>query len=169
MTNENMVIVKTLERCFVERIDREMSNFVETVEDKTQNAILTTIDSIVAPKIELAFRLINASSGQDATSFTAISERGEEIGITACFENVSEGNVTLHVLNMNAQTRNNIPDEVSELSVPGAHYDRQSHTHHSFFVSEVDFVIFHNQTSSISLKSQCSCCSTGALTISVYQ
>ena len=31
---------------------------------------------------------------------------------------------------MNDETRNNIPDEVSELSLPETHFDRQSHTHH---------------------------------------
>ena len=56
VTNENTVNVKNLERCFIERIDREMSIIVDTVEDRIQNAILTAIDSIVAPKIELAIR-----------------------------------------------------------------------------------------------------------------
>ena len=55
-TNENVVNVETLERCFNERIDREMNNIVDTVEDRIQNAILTAIDNIVAPKIELAVR-----------------------------------------------------------------------------------------------------------------
>ena len=49
--NENTVNVKTLERCFNKRIDREMSNFVDTVEDSIQNAVFTAIDNIVAPKI----------------------------------------------------------------------------------------------------------------------
>ena len=76
VTNENTVNVKTLERCFNERIDREKSNIVETVEDRFQNAILTAIDIIVAHKIEWAIRSINESSERDATSVTAISERG---------------------------------------------------------------------------------------------
>ena len=62
IVNENAMNVKTLERCFNERIDREMSNIVDTFEDMIQNAILTAIDSIVAPKIESAIRSINASS-----------------------------------------------------------------------------------------------------------
>ena len=37
--NENVVNVKTLERCFNEKIDTEMSNIVDTVEDRIQNAI----------------------------------------------------------------------------------------------------------------------------------
>ena len=56
--------------CFNEKIDRETSNVVATVEDRIQNAILTAIDSIVAPQIELAIRSINASSGRDVTSVT---------------------------------------------------------------------------------------------------
>ena len=124
MTNETTVNVKTLESCFNERIDREMSNFVETVEDRIQNSISTSIDSIVAPKIELANRSVNASSGRDATSVTEISERGEHIGNTAPFENASENNNVLHISNVNDEIRNKIPNEVSELSVPGTRFDR---------------------------------------------
>ena len=74
--NESMVNVKTLEMCFNKRIDREISNIVDTVQDRTQNATLTAIDNIVVPKIELQMRSINASSGRDVTSVTANSERG---------------------------------------------------------------------------------------------
>ena len=62
-----------------------MCNIVDTVEERIQNAILTAIDSIVAPKIELATRSKNASSGQDGASVTANSERGEHIEVTARF------------------------------------------------------------------------------------
>ena len=128
--NGNAMSMKTLERCFNERIDREMSNIVDTVEDRIQNAILTAIENIVAPEIELAIRSINASSGQDATSVSANSERKERVGINASFENASKNNCTLDVSNVNDETRHNIPDEVSELSAPEIHFDRQSHTHH---------------------------------------
>ena len=126
--NENAVNVKTLERCFNEKIDREMCNIVDTVEDRNQNATRTVIDSMNAPKIELAVRLTNASSGRDAASVMASSELGENIGVTASFENVSERNSTLHMLNTYDETRNKLPDEASELSVPDTHFDRQPHT-----------------------------------------
>ena len=42
--------VKTLERCFNEKIDGQMGNIVDTVEDKFQNAILTAVDSFDTPK-----------------------------------------------------------------------------------------------------------------------
>ena len=73
----------------------EMSDIVDTVEDKNQNAFLTAIDSIITPKIELVFKSINASSGQYATSDMAGSECVKHIGITAPFENVFERNNTL--------------------------------------------------------------------------
>ena len=97
--NESAVDGKTLERCFNERIDREMSNIVDTVEDRIQNAISASIDNIVAPKIGIAIRSINASSGQDITSVTANSERGERVGINASSENASE-NMTYNVYQM---------------------------------------------------------------------
>ena len=130
VVNGNAMSVKTLERCFNERIDREMSNIVDTVEDRIQNAILSAIENIVAPKTELAIRSINSSSGRDATSVSANSERRERVGINASFENASKNNDTLDASNVNDETRRNNPDEVSELSVPETHFDRQAHTHH---------------------------------------
>ena len=43
VVNENVMKAKTLERCYNERIDREMSIFVDTVKDRIQKAILTAI------------------------------------------------------------------------------------------------------------------------------
>ena len=107
--NESAAIVKALERCFNERTDSEMSNIIDTVEDRIQNAILTAVHNIIAPKIELAIRSINASSGRDVTSVTANSERGEHVGINASFENASGSNSILHVSNVNDETRPCIP------------------------------------------------------------
>ena len=122
--------VKTLERCFNERVDREMNNIVDTVEDRIQNAILTAIDNIVAPKIELAIRSISASSGRDVTSVSVNSERREHAGINASFENASGNNDMQVISKVNDETRHSITEEVSELSVPETHFDRQPHTHH---------------------------------------
>ena len=131
IVNGKVMNVKNLERCFNEKIDREMNKIADRVEDKIQNAILIAIDNIVAPKIELAIRSINASSGRDVTSVSANSERREQVGINAPFESASRSNDTLGVSKANDQTRHNIADEVSELSVPEAHFDRQPHTRHT--------------------------------------
>ena len=128
--NKHAMTVKTLERCFNERIDREMNNIVDTVEGRIQNAILAAIDNIVAPKIELAIRSINASSGRDVTSVCANSECREHAGNGASFENASENNNTIGVTSINDEARRNPQDGVSALSVPGTQFDRQSHIHH---------------------------------------
>ena len=133
VSNGNAMSVKALERCFNERIDREMSNIVDTVEDRIQNAILTANDNIVTPETELAIRSIKASSGRDATSVSANSERREHIRIFASFENASGNNNTLGVSNVNDETRHDIPDGVSELSVPETQFKRQPHTHHTSY------------------------------------
>ena len=129
--NENVVNVETSERCFIEKIGREMGNIVDTVENRIQNAILTAIASIITPKIEIAITSKNSFSGREATRVMASLARGEHIGISAAFENVSERNNTLHVLNTNDETRNKISDEVSELLVPDTYFDQQPQTHHS--------------------------------------
>ena len=130
IVNGNAMSVKTLERCFNERIDREKSNIVDRVEDRIQNAILTAIDNIVTHKIYIAIRSKNASSGRDATSSSAGSERREHVGINAHFENASGNDNTLGVSNVNDETRNDIPEEVSELSVPETRFNRQPQTYH---------------------------------------
>ena len=130
--NGNAMSVKTLERRFNERIDREISNIIHRVEDRIQNAILAAIDKIVAPKIELAIRSKNASSGRDVTGVSANSERREHVGINASFENASGNNNALGVSNVNDETRHSISDEAGELLVPETHFDRQPHTHHIY-------------------------------------
>ena len=60
-----------------------------------------------------------------------LAERGDHAGINASSENATGNNNVLHVSNVNDETRHNIPDEVSELSVPETHFDRQAYTHHS--------------------------------------
>ena len=107
-----------------------MANIVDTVEDRIQNAILTAIDNIIAPKIEIAIRSKNASSGRDVANVSVNPERREQVGISAPFESASGSNNTLGISKVKDETRNKFADEVSELSVPETHFDRQSHTHH---------------------------------------
>ena len=83
------------------------------------------IDSNLTPKTQKAIRSWNASSGREATSVTANSERREHIGTTGPVENVCERKKTLLVFNTNDATRNNFSDNVSEMSLPLTHFNRQ--------------------------------------------
>ena len=71
-----------------------MGNIVDTVEDRIQNAILSAADSIITPKIELAIRSVNASTGREATSLMATSEGGENIRITALLKRIRKKKYT---------------------------------------------------------------------------
>ena len=61
----------------MDRIDLEIGKIVDTVEDRIQDANLTAFRNFTPLRIELSVRIINSSSGRDAASVTANSERGE--------------------------------------------------------------------------------------------
>ena len=46
-TNDDKVNVQALERCSNEKIDKELDNFVNTVEDMILNATLAAVDKTV--------------------------------------------------------------------------------------------------------------------------
>ena len=100
-TNESTVNVQTLEKFLRDRIDEQMDRVLDIVEDRTQDAILTAIDNIIKPRIEIAIRWWNASSGRNVASLTAISERGNYVGINASFENLSDWNNIFFEVNLN--------------------------------------------------------------------
>ena len=128
--NEIVVNVKTLETCLKERIDREMNKIFDTVEDRIRNATITAIDNFVGRRIELAICSINASSGRDVTKAAANSEGKEHVGINASCDNASGNNNVQQVPDRKDETRNNISDEVSELSFAETHFHRQTRSHH---------------------------------------
>ena len=66
---------------------------------------------------------------QDATSVAANSERGKHVGNIVFFEKASGNNNVINVSKVYDETRSNIPDEVSELSVTETRFDRQTQTH----------------------------------------
>ena len=133
---KNLIHVRTLQIYIMDRIDLEIGKIVDTVEDRIQDANLTAFRNFTLLRIELAVRIINPSSGRDAASVTANSERGEHTGDTAPFENVFERKNTFLERNANDEIRRNFGDTVSELSVPRTHFHRQSDTHHNRFERE---------------------------------
>ena len=125
--------IQKLETRFSEGIDTEMGNIVDMVENRTQNEMLTEIDIIITHSIEIVVRSFTESFGRDAAIFGLMSERGECIGITASFKNVSKRNNVFRELNANDDTRGKIQDNVSELPVSGTYFDRQSHSPYRHF------------------------------------
>ena len=122
------MIVRTLKRRLNENAGCEMGNIVYTVEDKFQNAFLTSNYGNFNRKIDLAIRSVNASSERDTTSVLANLERDEHQKFTGVFENVSEKNTTPHVFNTYDETRNESLDKVSGLLLAGKHFGWKPHT-----------------------------------------
>ena len=88
------------------------------------------MDSYVAPRIQLAVRSINASSGLDAGSVWANFERQEQLGITNSYVHASSRNKTNHEFDLNEETRGYNSDEDGEIPVMRRRFDRQSCSHH---------------------------------------
>ena len=61
-----------------------------------QTSILTTIDIVNTPRIEIVNRSTNVPSGCDDYSVAVNAENGEKTKITASFENVSKRDITFH-------------------------------------------------------------------------
>ena len=57
-----------IERNFAEKIRREVNNAVTAIKNQILDAILTAIDKIVKPRVELAVRFITESSGRGPSS-----------------------------------------------------------------------------------------------------
>ena len=77
VTNEKTVDVRTYEKCFTDRIDRE--TVFSTVDKKIQKWILTAIDDIITWRVELAVQSMNGSSEWVGASVTAIQFVGTYI------------------------------------------------------------------------------------------
>ena len=98
-TLENTVDFQTLERNFSDSMSREMSNIFETVKNRIQSGHLTAMIFIITPRIELGVESVNALSVRNVACVTANSERGEQIGNSASYWNVSDKNSSFRGLN----------------------------------------------------------------------
>ena len=128
---ESTLDIQTLETSLIDRIAREVSCVVEKIENRSQNAVLTSMFSNIIPCNELVVISMNASSGRNVGSITANSERGEQVErITAFFESASSRNNRFQLINMTDETRGYAPGGLSDFPVSRTHYGWQSHTHH---------------------------------------
>ena len=60
--NYPQVDVHTLEENFVSKVQSEVDNVMKSVETRVQDAVLTAIEILVIPRVELAVKSVNAHS-----------------------------------------------------------------------------------------------------------
>ena len=61
--NSPQVDMRTLEKNIVTKIRSNVDSVMTTVETRAQNAELTVIENLILPRVELAMKSVNASSG----------------------------------------------------------------------------------------------------------
>ena len=109
-------------------------NAVETVENCMRDAILTAMDNMIIPRIEMAVRSIIRSSGQGPRS---VVQHPDQTIFTGNTENTplrsAYGRRDLNIgHDRNDETCNVQSLEVGELPVLRPNYDWRAHSHHSY-------------------------------------
>ena len=130
VTNENAMVIQTLEINLTDKIYGELGKVVDTVQDRIPQTILAAVNSIVTLRVELAVRFLKASFGQDFANVMAISEREEQPGVRAVFQDASDRIDTFHEFHLTDETRGCNLGKLSELRFSRKHFDQQSDTHH---------------------------------------
>ena len=72
----SQVDVHILEKNNVSKVRSGVDSVMTTVETKVQNAVLTEIGILVTPRVELAMKSVNASSGQVGGSVVIDPDQG---------------------------------------------------------------------------------------------
>ena len=116
----------TLEENIVSKMRSEVDSVMTTVETRVQNVVLTAIENLVIPRVELAMRSANASSGRSVDCYVLELDQGDFSG------NIEGLQMNSHSdLNRIDENRGNITVEGGGLLVNERNIERQTHTHHS--------------------------------------
>ena len=146
----------TFEENFVGKVQSEIDSVLTTVESRIQDAALLAIENLVIPRVELATKSINASSGRSVYGIVLDPDRKDFSGNTESLKMAASSSINSHKdLNRIDETRGNITIEGSDLLVNEKNFDRQTHTHHSltFFPSlSIIYSIKQPQTRSVNLR-----------------
>ena len=62
--NGSQVDIHTLERNIANKVRSEVDNVMISVKSTVQDAVLTAIENLVIPRVELAMKSVTASSGR---------------------------------------------------------------------------------------------------------
>ena len=121
----NAFNIQILVKSFTYGTFEEVDNVFDTVENRIRHTILTAMDRIFVPKIELAVWWKNASSHWDVASVMAVSEREEQSETKALIVHASNRNNTFHEPSPNHETRGYNPISSSEFAVTRIQFDRE--------------------------------------------
>ena len=115
-----------------DKIRKVVDNAVKTVENRMHDAVLTVMDNVVIPRVEMAVRSTTGSSGHGATSTVQNPDRSDFIGKT---ENtplkLASSRLDLIVDRDRIDENRDIENfEDGDFPALRPNYDRQAHAHH---------------------------------------
>ena len=130
--NYPRVDMNTVEENFVSKVRSEVDNVMTIVETRVKNAALTAMENLVIPRVELAMKSTNASSGRSVDGNVLDPGQRDFSGNVEGLQMTTSSRIHSHTdLNKIDETPGNITVEEGDLVVNEKNIDRQSHTHHT--------------------------------------
>ena len=125
------VDMHTLEENIVSKVRSEVDNVLTTVETRVEDAVLTAIENLVIPRMELAIKSANAFSGLSVDDNELEPDKKDFSGNIKSLQMTAWSKIDSHTeLNRFDETRGNMTVEGEDLLVNERNIDRQTHTHH---------------------------------------
>ena len=129
----SQVDMYTLEKNIVNKLRNEVDSVMTTVETRVHDPVLSAIENLVILRVELAIKLLFASSGRGVDRVVldpdqrVFSQYIESLHLTASIR------INSHTdRNRNDETRGNFTVKGGDLLVNERNIDRQTHTHHNY-------------------------------------
>ena len=129
--NYPQIDVHTLEENIVSKVRSEVDNVMTPVGTRVQDAVLTAIENLVIPRVELAMNSANARSERSADSNVLEPDQRDFLGDIKSLRMTASSRINSHMdLNRIDETRSNITVEEGDLMVNEKNIDRRTHAHH---------------------------------------
>ena len=121
----------TLEENIVSKVRSQVDNVMTTVKTTVQDAVLTAIENIVIPRVDLVMKSANASSARSDDGNVLEPDQKDFLGSIEVLQMTASGRIHSRTdLNGIDETRCNITVEKGDLLVNKRNSNRQTHTHH---------------------------------------
>ena len=123
----------TLEKNIVSKLQSGMKSVITTLKIRLKDAVLTAIESLIIPRVELAMKLVNASYGYGVDSVVLEPDQRDFSGNMEGFQMTASSRINSHTdIDRIDETRGNITVKRGrgDLLVKEGNIDRQTHNHH---------------------------------------
>ena len=121
------------EENIVSKVRSTADNVMTTVKTRVQDAVLTAIMNLVIPRMELATKSANASSGRSVDGSVLEPDQRDFFGIIDGLQITAASSINSRTdSNRLGETRGNITVEEGDLLVNEKNINRQTHTHHKW-------------------------------------